>query len=401
MSTSIAVRVELLDTWLQTWVEANTIPGAALGIFDANGNELYYGATGYSRDSIYRIYSMTKPIVTVAAMILVERGQLSVDDELSKYIPSFKDIKVVTGGTAENPVLECPKRPITIKHLLTHTSGITYGIFGNSLSDQILNNLVGLESKAKWYSDLTTAELSEYCAKTPLAFHPGEHFLYGLNTDILGRVIEIISGTTLDVFLKSEIFDPLDMSDTSFQVSPEKAHRLVDLFELQPGLKYRSSTNPEADRLHNRVLLSGGGGLVSTMSDYSKFSCCLLNGGVYKDRRIISEDTLREITSNQLPGGEELAEVSFDSSFTETTGGGVGFGYGVSVIVHPAGVQGGRLSSVGEYAWGGVAGTYFFNDPCRKLSVIYMTQLVASAKIYPIRQQLRFISRFALTNSET
>jgi len=222
-----------LSLWLESWVESNVIPGAVLGLYNSNGEEIFYHecehlskeeenqqssqfsedaskvqkSKKFTKDSIFRIYSMTKPITAVAASILMERGLLSLDDEVSKYIPSFAQLSVLVGGTLDKPLLEPLKKPMTIYHLLTHTSGISYGIFSNSIFDQLLRRHIGENSSSIWFRDVPLSELCDKIAQTPLCFHPGDHFLYGLSSDVLGYIIEVISGKSLQSFFFEEIFE--------------------------------------------------------------------------------------------------------------------------------------------------------------------------------------------------
>jgi CubicO group peptidase (beta-lactamase class C family) len=412
-STSSTGREGHLKSWIDTWVASQSIPGMMVGIFDRDGKELFYHAAdnshrnkphtpdhnmkAYTRDTLFRIYSMTKPITTVAAMILLERGLLSLDDELSKYIPSFQHVQVFVRGTVEEPVTESLQVPITIQHLLSHTSGITYGFFGATVPDLILRKNNGEDYK-HWFHFTELSELCEQVAKTPLLFQPGKHFHYGLGTDILGRVIEIVSGNSLDVFFQEEIFNRLEMFDTFFQVPEDKVHRLAEVFEVAIGQSYSVSKNPERDRLSKPILLTGGGGLVSTLDDYAKFSCMLLNQGAYNGVRVLKEETVKMMTVNHLAHDGDLAQLSYDHSFSEVVGPGYGFGYGFSVLRDPTVGKGCELSGKGEYGWGGVAGTNFHNDPENNLSIIFLTSMIPGAAVYPIRAQLRYLGHWIFGN---
>lgn len=406
---------ENLKSWLDSWVASGTLPGAVLGIYDSSGKEIFHHCVDnssfsfvnpslknvYDRDSIFRIYSMTKPVTTVAALILMERGVLSLDDPVSKWIPCFSKTKVFEGGTVDAPLLAECIQPLSIRHLMSQTSGITYGIFANHPSDQILRAKVGADS-ANWYCHTSLSELCEHIAETPLCFQPGTKFLYGLNTDVLGHVVEKASGGTLQEFFFKEIFEPLGMVDTDFYVPEAKLHRLVKCFEVGGGHHYKESTSIERNRHEVRALQGGGGGLVSTLGDFTKFALCLLNKGEYEDRtgsgkkHIISEATLSLMTTNQLPGNANLVDVSFDSGagFTEMVGDGLAFGLGVSLLTEPSKVRGGELSDVGEYGWGGVASTVFLVNPASKTTTVFLTQVIPSSA-YPFRTQLRWmVNRF-------
>lgn len=389
---------------MRCWVDCEALPGAALGIYDKDGGELFYdnyssaglqkAGKEYNKDSIYRIYSMTKVITSVSTLMLIEKGLMSLDDELAKFIPAFRDMKVMVGGTVDAPVLEDAKSPILIRHLLTHTAGFSYGVFGNNVVDQALKRHTDGHWQI-WYSDLTNKELSEKIAQCPLLFHPGTHFHYSLASDVLGHVVELVSGTRLDEFFDQHIFQPLGMDETSFKVPSEKAHRLVDCYQVSPPFAYALFTNVEADRLGERVLLAGGGGLVSTMGDFAKFATCLLRQGRIDigtggdGKYLLSPSLVSQMVSNQV--GRDLVSMSFETAFSESIGAGVSFGLGVSVVTDPAKLKGGKHSSLGECGWGGVAGTYFMLDFERGVAVIFMTQCVFSATVYPYRSQLRSI----------
>ena len=356
-------RHEHLKSWIDAWVNSQSLPGIVAGVFGRDGETLFCHAadnahrhervpgsvvdektgqapvcTKYTRDALFRIYSMTKPVTAVAVMLLCERGVLSVDDELSRWIPAFADVSVYVSGPAEAPVTEKPARPLVLRDLLTHTSGITYGFFGNSVCDEILRRHTENEDARNWFAYTPLDKLCENVAKTPLLFQPGAHFHYGLNTDVLGRVVELASGLSLDVFFEQEIFAKLRMHDTSFFVPAEKLHRLVEVYEIAPGHSYTLSTHKERDRTKSRPLLSGGGGLVSSLDDFARFASMLLREGEYTDAqgeraRLLQSETVREMTRNQLPGDADLSRFSFDQSFSEVYGAGYDFGYTMNVRI--------------------------------------------------------------------
>jgi CubicO group peptidase (beta-lactamase class C family) len=390
-----------LVSWLDSWVQCGSLPGASMGVYDSNGNALFLHIANsqdltqqgkpYQEDTLFRIYSMTKPITSIAALMLIERGLLRLDDEVAKYIPAFKNIQVAVGGTVDEPILEPLNQPINILHLMTHTSGISYGIFGNNLNDQAIKKLSGDEYKT-WFHNVELSKLCEIIAQAPLCFQPGSHFHYSLSTDVLGHIVEIVSGMKLDEFFQKEIFQPLGMNNTYFQVPADQAHRLADCYDVAVGKSCKPSVSPERDRLAPRVLLAGGGGLVSTISDYAKFTTFLVNKGCLNRVRLLSEETIELMTRNHLPDNKEIGEMSFENGFSEQMGPGWGFGLGVSIVTDPSKLKGGALSHTGEYGWGGVAGTYFFIDPVRKVSSIFMTQLIPGAAEYPIRAQMRWLT---------
>lgn len=388
---------ENLDQFLDNYVGKGAFPFLMASIIHKN-KEIYSHITSAvqdipspKRDSIFRIYSMTKPITTVAILILASKGLLSVSDNLYKYIPSFEHMKVFVSGDADNPVLEDTHSPITIHQLLTHTSGLTYGIFGVHPCDKLVAKHVGPENVPNWFRNLTLEELCDRFAKAPLLYQPGTAFHYSISSDILGRVVEVVSGMSLKEFFQVHIFDPLEMHDTSFVVPEEKWPRLLDCYEYTGPLTFKESVNEERDRRHGGALLAGGGGLVSTMDDYLKFAKFLLRKCKVKeddDSPLIPETLFTMMTSNQLPNQSDLVHFSFDRAFSETLGEGIGFGYGVSVIIDPSIARGCSNSSMGEFGWGGVASTWFSIDPVNECGCILMTQLIPSS-VYPIRSEIR------------
>jgi CubicO group peptidase (beta-lactamase class C family) len=347
-----------IDMKLNDDIAASVVNAATLSIM-RKGKLVYHKAFGtrgqgaspgaLKTDDIFRINSMTKPITSVAVMMLVEQGRIKLDDPLSKYVPAFAKTKVMELGK-----LYPQDKPITIADLLRHTSGLVYGFFGDT-EVRSLYKKAGLrdynQSLEAWANRLATL---------PLGHQPGEVWEYSHSTAVLGRVIEVASGQKLDQFLKDKIFDPLGMTDTSFFVPPEKAHRIVE---------------PQAPRLSNPAnkprLLSGGGGLVSTPKDYLAFSAMLLNGGSYKGHHLLKPETVAEMTKNQLgdiqPGNYNLL------------GGNSGFGYGFAVRL----TDGGRSpESKGSYRWAGYAGAHFWIDPKKEMIVVFMIQNPGQSRRY-------------------
>lgn len=401
-------KVDHVKTWVNSWVECQAFPGIMVGIYGENGEELFFhsaddikdGSPKYSKDALFRIYSMTKPITAVGIMLLIDRGVLKVDDLVSKWIPAFENMQVLTGGTAEAPETEPVREPLRIIHLLTHTAGITYGFFGNNVCDQILRQKTDPDWQ-NWFHFTDLETLCQKIAETPLLFQPGSHFHYGLNTDVLGRIIEIASSKTLDIFFQENIFKPLGMNDTYFQVPESEQHRLVNCYEVAPGQTFKLSTNPERERFEKQTLLAGGGGLVSTIVDYSKFTSFLVREGTTANgESLLSSALVREMYANHLKDGAQLTSMTFEKGFSEAIGPGFGFGYAVSIAEEPQNVRGGRLSSKGEFGWGGVAATNFTIDPIRKRSAIFFTQIVGGAVAYPVRPQFRYFSHW-LFDDET
>ncbi len=299
-------------------------------------------------NDIFRIYSMTKPVTSVAVMILVEDGLLSLDDKVASVIPAFKDVKVFQDMGPRRP-----DRAMRIRHLLTHTSGLTYGVFGSSAVDSMYNRAFDKES-ANQQTDLR--EWADILASLPLVDDPGDRFNYSVSTDLLGHVVEVVTGQTLDRFFRERIFGPLGMHDTGFQVPAEKRDRLTAMYRpTGDGLKLGDSpTDGSFTRPPDR--LSGGGGLVSTARDYLRFCRMLLEGGELEGVRLLEPETVRLMTSNQLD--QDLLPILKIP--------GMGFGMGFAV---PAGIED------GTYWWAGVANTYFWIDPAEEIIAFAWTQL--------------------------
>ncbi|KAB7741662.1 serine hydrolase [Parvibaculum sedimenti] len=337
------------------------------------------------RDSIFRIYSMSKPITSVALMMLFEEGHFQLNHEVSRYIPEFRKLRVWAGGTNAAWATKEPARPMTIRDLLTHTSGLTYDFMNQHPVDRLYRR-AGIDSLAK--DKMTLKEMIERLAEIPLLFSPGEFWNYSVATDVCGYLIEVLSGRPLDEFLQSRIFMPLGMVDTGFTVPKEKLHRFTANYEknAQTGETRLVDRSDETSAyVKAKPFLSGGGGLVSTMTDYWRFCQMCLNGGELDGTRVISRKTLEFMRLNHLPGGRTMKEMSL-SSFGELAAEGAGFGLGFQVILDPAEAQ--SIGSVGNYSWGGAASTYFWIDPEEEIVAILMTQLMPSST-YPLRPQMQ------------
>lgn len=331
-------------------------------------------------DSIFRIYSMSKPITTVAAMILYEEGHFQLSDPVSKYLPEFKNVKVLN----EKGELEDQKRPFTIQMLMTHTAGLTYGVFGNSPVDQQYRQAGILQNK-----DL--AEMVTRLGNIPLQYQPGTRWHYSVSVDVLGRLVEVVSGQPLDVFLKERIFDPLGMKDTFFEVPADKLHRFGTNHRYDPRTqKLVVIDEPASSPFANNVtFFSGGGGLLSTAEDYMRFSQMMLNGGELNGTRILSRKTVDYMTRNHLDG--IFADFAGEGGQSRP---GTGFGLGFGVIVDPPAT--GVISSDGEYNWGGAAGTVFWIDPVEELVAIVMIQHM-NVRV-PVRSTMKALTYGAITH---
>jgi CubicO group peptidase (beta-lactamase class C family) len=334
-------------------------------------------------DTLFRIYSMTKPITSVAAMVLYEEGAFELKDPVSKFIPAFADARVYRSGSALNPVTEPVMEPVRVWHLLTHTAGLTYG-FHHAHPVDAMYRAAGFEWGSPEGSDL--AGNCDTWASIPLLFQPGREWNYSVATDVLGRVVEVAAGAPLDKVFRDRIFRPLGMEDTTFFVQPAEAGRLAALYTANPADRKAMRIDAMGDMaLRAPTYLSGGGGLVSTAADYHRFVEMLRNEGELDGVRLLGTRTVRYMTRNHLPGGADLE--SFGRPlFAETSFDGVGFGLGFSVVEDP--VANKVLSSKGEFAWGGAASTAFWVDPVEDITVLFFTQLLPSST-HPIRPQLK------------
>jgi len=368
-------RLALIDAAMQKAVDNGELPGAV--VFIARGGKLAYAKTfGWQNkaakipmreDSIFRLYSMTKPIVSVAAMILVEEGRIGLQEPVSKYIPEFKDMKVGTETTDASTglpglTLAPAKRQITIQDLLRHTSGLTYGVLGPQTAIKRMYVDAGIFSQ-KW----VLADFARAVAKMPLLFEPGTAWEYGHSSDVLGRVVEVASGQPLDAFMSERIFKPLKMVDTDFQVPADKQDRLA-----QPIPDAYSGKTPDLiDFTQPQTFFAGGHGLVSTAGDYLRFAQMLGNGGQLEGVRILGRKTVEYMSANHL--NERI-----DKGSAWLPGPGYGFGLGFATRLDTG--QSEWPGSPGEFFWSGFAGTYFWIDPQEELVPVYLSQ-------EPVRRQ--------------
>ncbi len=334
-------------------------------------------------DTLWRIFSMTKPITSVAAMALFERGLFELNDPVARYLPEFAETRVWRGGTAQSPQTVAVLEPMRIWHLLSHTAGLTYGFMRTHPVDELYRQ-AGFELGSP--KDVDLASACEQWAALPLLFQPGMRWAYSVATDVVGRLIEVLTGMPLDRALAELVLDPLGMDDTRWSVDEADAERLAALYIPNPIDRTALRWDPIGKiARHRPSLFSGGGGLISTLADYHRFAEMLRGGGAFGDVRILGPRTLAFMTRNHLPGGADLA--SFGSGqFGEVTYAGVGFGLGFGVALDP--VRSEVLTSPGEFTWGGAASTAFFVDPEEGLAVVFMTQLLPSST-HPIRSQLR------------
>ncbi|PZF91499.1 serine hydrolase domain-containing protein [Micromonospora deserti] len=341
-------------------------------------------------DTLWRIYSMTKPVTSVAAMILWEEGRFELTDPISRWLPEFADLRVYSKGSALKPYTVPAVEPIRVWHLLTHTAGLTYGFMQTSVVDG-LYRAAGYDLYPPAGVDLATA--CQAFGELPLLFQPGTAWGYSVATDVLGRLVEVVSGQSLDAFFADRIFRPLGMTDTHWWVQGDSADRLAALYAPDPrtgrALRYDKLGALAYDK---PALFSGGGGLISSAADYHRFTQMLLRGGELDGVRLLGPRTVRFMTRNHLPAGQDLETLS-TGGFAETTLEGIGFGLGFAVVDDP--IPSRVPSSVGEYYWGGVASTAFWVDPAEEVTALFFTQLLPSST-WPIRPQLRQLVYSAL-----
>jgi CubicO group peptidase (beta-lactamase class C family) len=394
-----STRLGYLDAHLQKYIDDGKLAGTVIlvarngqiGHFEARGLADRERNSPMKRDTLFRIYSMSKPITSIALMQLYERGLMQIDDPVEKYIPQFADLKVFSMGTYPNFVTRRPDRAMTVRDLLSHQSGLTYGFLARTNVDAAYRQLEvdagGKERNLKGMIDLL--------ATLPLEFSPGDNWNYSLSTDVCGYLVEVISGQRFDDYLQANVFGPLGMSDTGFHVPPGDRSRFAANYAVGPDGNLTLMDDPGASAyLQPPTMLSGGGGLVSTATDYFRFAQALCHDGELDGTRIIGRKTLELMTSNHLPDGADLMNRAV-GRWAETTFSGIGFGLGFSVTLDPAQAQ--ISGTPGEFAWGGAASTAFWIDPAEDLVVVFMTQLMPSTQ-YNIRRELRAIVYSALTD---
>jgi CubicO group peptidase (beta-lactamase class C family) len=401
-----AGRLARLDRRLARWVDDGQLPGYLVTVA-RRGHLVHVGSAGYrhveaglpvERDTRWRIYSMTKPVTSVAAMMLYEEGAFELNDPITRWLPEFAETRVYVAGSSQKPVTAPQVEPIRVRHLLTHTSGLTYG-FHHAHPVDAMYRAAGHEWATPAGAD--SAEVCRQWAAIPLVFQPGSEWNYGVSTDVLGRLVEVVSGQPLDEFFEQRIFAPLGMTETSFGLregdDPDSLARLYGAVPGRPGgaaTGYAPLDGLGAGALRKPTFLSGGGGLVSTAADYLRFVELLRRGGSYDGGRLLGSRTIAHMTRNHLPGNQDL-ETFGRPLFAETPLRGVGFGLGFSMVIDP--VRYGVLSSLGDYSWGGAASTAFYVDPVEDVTVGFYTQLLPSSTL-PIRNYLRALVNQALVD---
>jgi CubicO group peptidase (beta-lactamase class C family) len=343
-------------------------------------------------DTMWRIYSMSKPITAIAALMLWEEGAFELKDPVSNFIPEFADTKVWRAGSETNPQLEPITEVMQLWHLFSHTAGLTYGFMFAHPVDAIYRKS-GMEWG--WPKGKNLEEVCQHLASLPLVFQPGTEWNYSTSIDVLGRVVEVASGMRLRDFMQQRIFDPLGMTDTEWFVPETKAERLAGLYGKLPGVDkaVRLGTAGQGALIEPPGEF-GGGGLVSTMADYVRFAEFLRRGGEAHGTHLLSPRTIEYMASNHLPNNADLTDFGRPLA-SETAYDGVGFGLGVSVTIDP--VKAKVPGSVGDYGWGGAASTWFMVDPVEDITAVFMTQLMPSST-YPIRSQFKTLLHQALVD---
>jgi CubicO group peptidase (beta-lactamase class C family) len=384
-------RLKRITAGFKNDVDKGAIPGTVV-LIARKGKVAYYETTGFqdrenkipmARNSIFRVASMSKPFTSLAAMMLAEEGKIQLAYPVSRYLPEFKDLKVGVEKKDEATgkmelVLEPAKREMTVQDLMRHTSGLTYGVFGKSLVKDRYNAVGAYDFNN------TNAEMVTKLSQVPLQYHPGTVWEYSMSTDVLARIIEVVSGVELDVFVAERILKPLKLSDTGFWVEGEKRQARIAEQQADPATGKR----PPAPEVTKRPRwMSGGGGMVSTAPDYARLCQMFLNGGTLDGVRLVSRKTIELMASNHLPPGIQygpLVPIQFAGiSPTPEEGGGFGLGFGVRMESGRSPLPG----SVGDYSWAGVYGTYFWIDPKEKLVAVLMMQAPA------LRLHYRYLMR--------
>ncbi len=392
-------RLARIDRFLaEKYVTPGKLPGT-LTMVARHGDIAHLGMTGHAdverglamaQDTIFRIYSMTKPVTSVALMMLVEEGRIALEDPVHRYIPEWKNLAVFVAGTHKLGFQTAPvKRPMQVVDLLRHTAGLTYGFqLRSNVDEAYRREKIGEIEKAGTLADMIAA-----LGKLPLEFSPGDAWNYSVATDVCGWLVQVVSGQNFEDFLAERLFAPLGMVDTGFHVREGQGHRLASCY--QPSRTGGIDLQDDAATssfLKPAEFISGGGGLVSTAGDYLQFAQMLLNGGSVDGHRYISRKTLDLMTANHLPGNGSIASMS-KSLFSEAAYDGIGFGLGFATTMQASRTL--MPGSDGDFFWGGAASTFFWIDPEEDLVGVFMTQLMPSST-YPVRREVRTMVYSAL-----
>ena len=347
-------------------------------------------SSGVADDAIFRIASMTKPITSVAFMQLVEQGKVALTDPVAKYVPEFAKLGVFVGGGGNVPfITRAPSTQMRVVDLLRHTAGFTY-----SFQEQGNVDAAYRKTDVESWSKNTSQSVIDTLAQIPLEFDPGTQWNYSVATDILGILVERISGLSLPEYFQTHIFQPLGMNDTFFQVPADKAARIPEGFSFDPEAKMKLIDKAGADSMWAKgwSFNSGGGGLASSVADYYRFCRMLLNGGALDGAQMLSPKTIELMTANHIPGGQDLTQMS-KSLFSEAEMAGIGFGLGFATTIDSAATL--APCSNGDFYWGGMYSTAFFVDPVEDIIMIFMTQLLPSTT-YPVRREIKTMIYSAL-----
>ncbi|PAX09289.1 serine hydrolase domain-containing protein [Sphingomonas lenta] len=393
-------RLARIDAFLRAkYLDTGLLPHAQL-LVARDGQPLHFFSEGAAREggarvddgTLFRIASMTKPVTSIAFMMLVEEGLVAVDTPVHHVLPEFKGVGVYNGGGAGVPFVTKPTdQPMRMVDLLRHTAGLTYGFQNRTNVDAAYREL---ELETLPGAKHSLDEFVALLGTLPLEFSPGTSWNYSVATDVLGAVVERVSGMKLDAFFAARIFEPLGMRDTFFRVPERELDRLADCWTMHPKRGRVMYDRAAESRWAQEVrFLSGGGGLVSTSADYHRFNTMLLNGGALAGARIVGRKTLDLMTRNHIPGNGDLAGWS-KSMFSEAANAGTGFGLGFAVNLDPVRTM--IPGSAGEFYWGGLFSTAFFVDPQERVTMTFMTQLSPSST-YPIRREIKTMIYAALT----
>ena len=393
-------RLSRLNSHLERYVDDRRLPGFHVVVSRRGkvAHQHLYGmrdveaSLPVTADTMYRIYSMTKPITSVALMMLVEEGKLLLSDPVSSFIPSFGATRVWRGGSVLKPMTEPMTEPMLVWHLLSHTAGLTYGFLYHSPVDDIYRRN-GFEWGVP--KGFTLEQACDHWASLPLLFQPGTEWNYSVATDVVGRIVEVVSGLSLDEFFAQRILAPLGMHSTGFFATEEQQNRLAALYQPDPATRLAKRLDTMGRAVtHRPSFLSGGGGLVSSAHDYHRFMMMLANGGELDGVRLLAPQTVDLMTMNQLPGNADISQFGRPIDL-ENAYDGFGFGLGFSVLVDPAAAK--LHGSLGDYGWGGAASTTFWLDRVKQLSVAFYTQLLPSST-WPLRPYLRSLVYQALVD---
>lgn len=394
-------RLARIDRFLaESYIDSGKLPNAQI-LVARDGQPVHFGQFGSLRadgtpmreDTLFRIASMTKPVTSVGFMQLVEQAKVALDDPVARVLPELANLGVYAGGGGAVPFAPAtPTRPLRFVDLLTHQSGLTYGLQNRTSVDAAYRE-IELDFGREHH---TSDEYLAHLGKLPLEFEPGSGWNYSVATDVLGIAVERLSGMRLGEYFEQHIFAPLGMTDTGFGVASGQDERLADCWAYQPGKPLKLTDRGATSKLLGPAKFhSGGGGLISTTADYHRFATMLLNRGELDGARILAPKTLALMTTNFLPGGADLASIS-RSLFSESTSAGSGFGLGFAMVIDPARTL--MPASKGEFYWGGAYSTAFFVDLVEGITMVFMTQLYPSSA-YPVRRQLKTLIYSALMES--